>query len=96
MNFKHFDDIKPNDKAQFEMLYFSAQRALRRLELKPNKIYDGKPPKHLRIELKQLNRKLTQYHAGIWNNYPVHSIILYFIQSFAIGNLIDNYDLIEL
>ena len=65
INFKHFDDIKPNDKAQFEMLYFSAQRALRRLELKLNRIYDGQPPKHLRIELKQLNRKLTQM-AGVW------------------------------
>ena len=65
MNFKHFDDIKPNDKAQFEMLYFSAQRALRRLELKLNKIYGDKTPKHLRIELKQLNRKLTQM-AGAW------------------------------
>ncbi len=67
MNFKHFDDIKPNDKAQFEMLYFSAQRALRRLELKLNRIYNGKTPKHLRIELKQLNRKLTQM-AGTWKN----------------------------
>lgn len=65
MNFKHFDDIKPNDKAQFEMLYFSAQRALRRLELKLNRIYNGKTPKHLRIELKQLNRKLTQM-ASAW------------------------------
>lgn len=65
MKIKHFDDIKPNDKAQFEMLYFSAQRALRRLELKLNRIYDGKPPRHLRIELKQLNRKLTQM-AGVW------------------------------
>ena len=65
MNFKHFDDIKPNDKAQFEMLYFSAQRALRRLELKLNRIYDGKTPKHLRVELKQLNRKLAQM-AGAW------------------------------
>ena len=65
MNFKHFDDIKPNNKAQFETLYFSAQRALRRLELKLNKIYGDKTPKHLRIELKQLNRKLTQM-AGAW------------------------------
>ena len=65
MKIKHFDDIKPNDKAQFEMLYFSAQRALRRLELKLNKIYGDKTPKHLRIELKQLNRKLTQM-AGAW------------------------------
>ena len=65
MNFKHFDDIKPNNKARFEMLYFSAQRALKRLELKLNRIYDGNPPKHLRIELKQLNRKLTQM-VGAW------------------------------
>ena len=65
MKIKHFDDIKPNDKAQFEMLYFSAQRALRRLELKLNRIYNGKTPKHLRIELKQLNRKLTQM-ASAW------------------------------
>ena len=65
MNFKHFDDIKPNDKAQFDMLYFSAQRALRRLELKLNKIYGDKTPKHLRIELKQLNRKLTQM-VDVW------------------------------
>lgn len=63
--FKHVDDIKPNDKPQFEMLYFSAQRALRRFKLKLNRIYDGKTPKHLRIELKQLNRKLTQM-AGVW------------------------------
>ncbi len=65
MNFKHFDDIKPNDKAQFEMLYFSAQRALRRLGLNLNRIYSDKTPKNLRIELKQLNRKLTQI-AGVW------------------------------
>ena len=64
MNFEHFDGIKPNDKAQFEMLYFSAQRALRRLELKLNKIYGNKTLKDLRIELKQLNRKLTQM-AGV-------------------------------
>ena len=70
MNFKHFDDIKPNDKAQFEMLYFSAQRALRRLGLNLNRIYSDKTPKNLRIELKQLNRKLTQM-AGTWKNiYP--------------------------
>lgn len=67
MKIKHFDDIKPNDKAQFETLYFSAQRALKRLELKLNRIYDGNPPKHLRIELKQLNRKLTQM-VGAWKN----------------------------
>ena len=67
INFKHFDDIKPNDNALFEMLYFSAQRALRRLELKLNRIYDGKTPKHLRIELKQLKRKLTQM-VGVWKN----------------------------
>lgn len=65
MNFKHFDDIKPNDKAQFDMLYFSAQRALKRLELKLNRIYDGKTPKHLRIELKQTNPKPAQM-AGVW------------------------------
>lgn len=63
--FKHFDDIKPNNKAQFEMLYFSAQRAaLRRFKLKLNKIYGDKMPKHLQIELKQLNHKPTQM-AGV-------------------------------
>ena len=30
MNFKHFDDIKPNDKTQFEMLYFSAQKGFKK------------------------------------------------------------------
>ena len=79
MNFKHFDDIKPNDKAQFEMLYFSVQRALRRLELKLNRIYNGKTPKHLRIELNNstANSPKWQVHGKIY--IPLAFSIEFFI-----------------
>ena len=32
MKYKHFDDIKPNNKTDFIMLYFAACRSLRELE----------------------------------------------------------------
>lgn len=42
MKYKHFDDIKPNNKTDFIMLYFAACRSLRELEAAIRRTNNGR------------------------------------------------------
>ena len=41
MKYKHFDDITPNHRTDFVMLYFAACRSLRELESAVRRTQDG-------------------------------------------------------
>ncbi len=42
MKYKHFDDILPNHRTDFVMLYFAVYRSLRELKVSAHRINNGK------------------------------------------------------
>ncbi|MBO4480872.1 MAG: hypothetical protein J5742_04640 [Alphaproteobacteria bacterium] len=65
MKYKHFDDIEPNHKTDFIMLYFAACRSLRQLEAAIRKINGGKLTCRQAWLLLRIQRKLSQM-AALW------------------------------
>ena len=67
MKYKHFDDIAPNNKTDFIMLYFAACRSLRELEASVHRINNGKLTRKQAWLFRRLQRKLMQM-AALWKN----------------------------
>ena len=65
MKYKHFDDIKPNNKTDFIMLYFAACRSLRELEAAIRRTNDGNLTCRQSWLLRRIQYKLTQMVA-LW------------------------------
>jgi hypothetical protein len=65
MKYKHFDDIEPNNKTDFIMLYFAACRSLRELESAIRRTNDGKLTCRQTWLLRRIQRKLSQM-AALW------------------------------
>ena len=67
MKYKHFNDIEPNHKTDFIMLYFAACRSLRELESNVRYRQNGKLTRKQVWLFRRLYRKLTQM-AAMWKN----------------------------
>ena len=67
MKYKHFNDIEPNHKTDFIMLYFAACRSLRELESNVRYRQNGKLTRKQVWLFRRLHRKLTQM-AAMWKN----------------------------
>ena len=67
MKYKHFDDIAPNNKTDFIMLYFAACRSLHELEASVRRINNGKLTCNQAWLFRRLHRKLSQM-AAMWKN----------------------------
>ena len=67
MKYKHFNDIEPNHKTDFIMLYFAACRSLRELESNVRYRQNGKLTRKQVWLCRRLYRKLTQM-AAMWKN----------------------------
>lgn len=65
MKYKHFDDIEPNNKTDFIMLYFAACRSLRELEAAIHRTNDGKLTCRQAWLLRRIQHKLAQMVA-LW------------------------------
>ena len=65
MKYKHFDDIKPNNKTDFIMLYFAACRSLKELEAAIRRTNNGNLTCRQAWLLRRIQRKLTQMVA-LW------------------------------
>ena len=63
MKYKHFDDIEPNNKTDFTMLYLAACRSLRELEAAIRRTNDGKLTCRQTWSLHRIQRKLSQMAA---------------------------------
>ena len=63
MKHTHFDDITPNNRTKFAMLYFAAMRTLRKLEAAIRKTNDGHLTGRQAGLLLHLQRKLEQMSA---------------------------------
>ena len=61
----HFDDIKPNNKTDFIMLYFAACRSLHELEASVRRINNSNLTCKQAWLFRRLQRKLSQM-AAIW------------------------------
>lgn len=61
----HLDDVNTDSNAHFEMLYYSAQRTLSRLERKLHKVYGLRIPMGVMGEILKINHKLNQI-AALW------------------------------
>ena len=68
MKYKHFDDIKPNNKTDFIMLYFAACRSLRELEAAIRRTNNGRLTCRQAWLLRRIQHKLTQMVA-LWKKY---------------------------
>lgn len=64
MNFRHFNDVKPNGKVNFIMAYFAINRALSRLEYRLHKSYKGHIPYYILKELLKIRQKTNQMAAA--------------------------------
>ncbi len=64
----HFDDIKPNNKTDFIMLYFAACRSLRELEASVRRSNGGGLTSKQAWLLRRIQRKLTQM-AALWKKH---------------------------
>ena len=67
MKYKHFDEIAPNNKTDFVMLYFAACRSLRELEAAIRRTNNGNLTCRLTWLLRRIQRKLFQM-AALWKN----------------------------
>lgn len=67
MKYKHFNDIKPNHKTDFIMLYFAACRSLSELEAAIRRTNGGKLTCREAWLLRRIQRKLSQM-AALWKN----------------------------
>ena len=67
MKYKHFDDIEPNNKTDFIMLYFAACRSLRELEASVRRINNGNLTCKQAWLFRRIQRKLSQM-AALWKN----------------------------
>ena len=65
MKYKHFDDIEPNNKTDFIMLYFAACRSLQELEAAIRRTNGGKLTCRQAWLLRRIQRKLSQM-VGKW------------------------------
>ena len=65
MKYKHFDDIKPNHRMDFIMLYFAVCRSLRELEVAIRRTNDGNLTCRQAWLLRKIQYKLTQM-AALW------------------------------
>lgn len=63
MKYTHFDDIMPNDRTEFAMLYFAAMHTLRKLEAAIRKTNDGHLTGRQAGLLLHLQRKFMQMSA---------------------------------
>ena len=70
MKYKHFDDIKPNNKTDFIMLYFAACRSLRELEAAIRRTNNGNLTCWQAWLLRRIQYKLTQMVA-LWKKYGI-------------------------
>ena len=74
MKYTHFDDIEPNNKTDFTMLYFAACRSLRELQAAIRRTNGGKLNCHQAWLLRRIQRKLSQmaahHKAHQRNNIP--------------------------
>ena len=68
MKYKHFDDIEPNNKTDFIMLYFAACRSLRELEAAIRRTNGGKLTCRQAWLLRRIQRKLSQM-AALWKSF---------------------------
>ena len=67
MKYTHFDDILPNHRTDFVMLYFAACRSLRELEAAIRRTNDGNLTCRQAWLLRRIRYKLTQM-ASKWKN----------------------------
>ncbi len=65
MKYKHFDDIKPNHRMDFIMLYFAASRSLRELEAAIRRTNNDRLTCRQAWLLRRIQHKLTQIVA-LW------------------------------
>ena len=63
MKYKHFDDIEPNNKTDFIMLYFAACRSLRELESNIRYRQNGNLTRKQAWLFRRIQRKLSQMVA---------------------------------
>lgn len=64
MKYKHFDDIAPNHRTDFVMLYFAACRSLRELESAVRRTQDGTLTNRQAWLLRRLMHKCVQMAAS--------------------------------
>lgn len=67
MKYKHLDDILPNHRTNFVMLYFAACRSLRELETAICRNQAGNLTCRQTWLLRRIQRKLAQM-AALWKN----------------------------
>ena len=65
MKYKHFDDIEPNNKTDFTMLYFAACRSLRELEAAIRRTNGDKLTCRQAWLLRRIQHKFVQM-AALW------------------------------
>lgn len=65
MKYKHFDDIEPNNKTDFTMLYFAACRSLRELEAAIRRTNGGKLTCRQAWLLRRIQNKFVQMVARL-------------------------------
>lgn len=65
MKYKHFDEIKPNHRTDFSMLYFAACRSLRELEAAIRRTNNGNLTCRQAWLLRRIQCKLMQIVA-LW------------------------------
>ena len=68
MNYTNFQDIKPNKRMEFVMLYFAAMRTMRKLEATIRKTNDSLTGRRPTLLL-HLQRKLTAAWTSQQNKY---------------------------
>lgn len=64
MKYTHFDDITPNNRTEFAMLYFAAMRTMRKLEAAIRKTNNGHLTGRQAGLLLHLQRKFAQMSAN--------------------------------
>ena len=67
MKYTHFDDIAPNNRTEFAMLYFAAMRTMRKLEAAIRRTNNGRLTDHQAGLLLHLQHKLEQMVA-LWKS----------------------------
>lgn len=67
MKYKHFNDIEPNHRTDFIMLYFAACRSLHELENAIRRTNNGNLTCRHAWLLRRIQRKLSQM-AALWKN----------------------------
>ena len=71
MKYKHFNEIAPNHKTDFIMLYFAACRSLRELEAAIRRTNNGNLTCRQAWLLRRIQRKLFQM-AAMWKKKVLH------------------------